>query len=105
MSAAPDLSPVKREAVAWFTRQRGGLTDAEGRELRRYVAVERFSILGRLRYDNRLRVTQTGTQPGRQLVMEVLSSARVTVRFVFDFAPTDAGSLVTATVTLRMPTL
>ena len=33
MSAAPDLSPVKREAVAWFTRQRGGLTDAEGREL------------------------------------------------------------------------
>ena len=33
MSAAPDLSPVKREAVAWFTRRQGGLTDAEMREL------------------------------------------------------------------------
>src|SRR6185437_13333902 len=33
MSAAPDLSPVKREAVAWFTRRQGGLTDAELREL------------------------------------------------------------------------
>ncbi|MEV1285642.1 SRPBCC family protein [Micromonospora sp. NPDC049679] len=80
-------------------------TDATGREVVRYVAVERFAILGPLRYDNLLRVTQTGTVPGRQLVMEVLSSARVTVRFVFDIEPAEAGSLVTATVTLRMPTL
>jgi transmembrane sensor len=30
---ALELSPVKQQAVAWFTRQRGGLTDAEAREL------------------------------------------------------------------------
>jgi ligand-binding SRPBCC domain-containing protein len=80
-------------------------TDTAGREILRYVSVERFPILGPLRYDNLLRVTQTGTDPGRQLVMEVLSSARVTVRFVFDFEAAEAGSLVTVTVTLRMPTL
>ncbi|HEX6860048.1 MAG TPA: FecR domain-containing protein [Caulobacteraceae bacterium] len=31
--SAPQLSPTKTEAIAWFTRQRGGLTDAEAREL------------------------------------------------------------------------
>ncbi|SDX95805.1 Polyketide cyclase / dehydrase and lipid transport [Micromonospora pattaloongensis] len=77
----------------------------ESREVLRYVAVERFRLLGPLRYDNRLRVTQTDTVPGRQLVMEVRSSARVRVRFVFDVAPAPAGSVVTVTATLRMPTL
>ena len=33
MSAAPELPAVKQAAVAWFTRQRGGLTEAESREL------------------------------------------------------------------------
>ena len=40
MSAAPDLSPVKREAVAWFTRRQGGLTDAELRELNAWLDAE-----------------------------------------------------------------
>ncbi|HYG27668.1 MAG TPA: FecR domain-containing protein [Caulobacteraceae bacterium] len=31
--SAPDLAPVKQAAVAWFTRQRGGLTPEETREL------------------------------------------------------------------------
>ncbi len=33
MSAAPELSAVKREAVAWFTRRQGGLSEAEQCEL------------------------------------------------------------------------
>ncbi|MEV7230454.1 MULTISPECIES: SRPBCC family protein [Polymorphospora] len=70
----------------------------------RFVAVERFRIAGPLRYDNILRVTQTATVPDRQLVLDVLSPARVTVRFVMDLAPLDdGGTEVTVTVTLRMP--
>ncbi|HEX5775759.1 MAG TPA: DUF4880 domain-containing protein, partial [Caulobacteraceae bacterium] len=40
MSAAPELSAVKREAVAWFTRQRGGLTEAETRELDAWLGAD-----------------------------------------------------------------
>ncbi|WFE26949.1 SRPBCC family protein [Solwaraspora sp. WMMD791] len=80
-------------------------TDDAGRAVLRFVAVERFRIVGPLRYDNILHVRQTVTEPGRQLVMEVRSPARVSVRFVLDVAPVDTGSLVTVTVSLRMPTL
>ncbi|HSK40379.1 MAG TPA: FecR domain-containing protein, partial [Arenibaculum sp.] len=40
MSAPAELSTVKKEAVAWFTRQRGGLTDTEGRELEAWLDVD-----------------------------------------------------------------
>jgi len=40
MSAAPELTPIKREAVAWFTRRQGGLTDAEMRELDAWLEVD-----------------------------------------------------------------
>ncbi|BCJ66566.1 SRPBCC family protein [Polymorphospora rubra] len=78
-------------------------TGPDGRAVVRFVAVERFRIAGPLRYDNILRVTQTATGPDRQLVLDVLSPARVTVRFVMDLAPLDDGTEVTVTVTLRMP--
>ncbi|MDG4767600.1 SRPBCC family protein [Solwaraspora sp. WMMD406] len=90
-------------------------TDDAGRAVLRYVAVERFTIAGPLRYDNVLRVRQTATVPGRELVLEVRSPAWVSVRFVMTVAPhhtgpaatspAATGSRVTVTVRLRMPTL
>ncbi|WP_326555326.1 SRPBCC family protein [Micromonospora sp. NBC_01813] len=87
-------------------------TDAAGRAVLRYVAVERFRIVGPLRYDNILQVRQTNTEPGRQLVVEVRSPARVSVRFVIEMEPfgmdseaTGTGSAVTITITLTMPTI
>jgi len=40
MSAAPELSPVKQEAVAWFTRTRGAMTEAQTRELDSWLAAD-----------------------------------------------------------------
>lgn len=87
-------------------------TDAAGREVLRYVAVERFRIGGPLRYDNVLHVRQTNTEPGHQLVMEVRSPARVSVRFVMEIEssvpatpPAVTGSTVSVTVDLTMPTV
>ncbi|MFV2021241.1 SRPBCC family protein [Micromonospora sp. LOL_023] len=87
-------------------------TDAAGREVLRYVAVERFRFGGLLRYDNVLHVRQTNTEPSRQLVMEVRSPARVSVRFVMEIEstalamePAVTGSTVTVTVSLTMPTI
>lgn len=50
--SAPQLPPVKKEAVAWFTRQRGRLTDAEARELDAWLEadpahVEAFEAVAR----------------------------------------------------------
>jgi hypothetical protein len=94
------LSPL---IVAVRDIERG--TDAAGRTVLSFISVERFRLIGALRYDNILHVRQTNTEPGRQLVMEVRSPARVSVRFVMDVEPADAGSVVTVTVSLTMPTL
>ncbi|WFE24026.1 SRPBCC family protein [Solwaraspora sp. WMMD937] len=80
-------------------------TDADGHTVLRYVAVERFKIVGPLRYDNILHVRQTETDPGRRLVMQVRSPARVSVRFVMETEPDGTGSAVTVTVSLTMPAL
>lgn len=114
------LSPL---IVAVRDIERG--TDAAGRTVLSFVSVERFRLVGPLRYDNILHVRQTNTEPGRQLVMQVRSPARVSVRFVMDIEPAEggpaavtsartepvaagpdgAGSIVTVTVSLTMPTL
>lgn len=80
-------------------------TDAQGRAVVRYLSVETFKFLGFIRYDNRIRVTTTLTQPGVQLVSDVDSPMWVKVRFVFDLQPGDGGTWIQETVTARMPGL
>lgn len=80
-------------------------TDAQGCAVVSYLSVERFTFLGFIRYDNRIRVTTTLTQPDRQLVSDVDSPLSVKVRFVFDLQPGDSGTWLHETVTARMPGL
>lgn len=77
--------------------------DAKGRAVVRYESVERFMFLGLIRYDNRIKVTMTLTQPERQIVSDVDSPMRVKVRFVFDLQPEGAGTQIHETVTAQMP--
>jgi hypothetical protein len=78
-------------------------TDAEGHAVVRYQSVERFRFLGVIRYDNRIRVTMTLTQPQRQIISDVDSPMQVRLRFVFDLQPENGGTQVRETVTAQMP--
>lgn len=80
-------------------------SDEQGRALVRYVSVEQFHFLGVLRYDNRIRVTTTLTEPQQQIVSDVDSPFGVKVRFVFDFESEGGGTWVRETITADMPRL
>ena len=75
--------------------------DPQGREVQRYVSVERFHFLGFIRYDNLIRVTTTLTQPPAQLISEVDSPGWVHVQFVFDLQPDAEGTWIDETVTAQ----
>lgn len=80
-------------------------TDAQGRAVMRYLSIERFKFLGFIRYDNRIHVTTTLTQPQRQIVSNVDSPLWVKVKFVFDLQPEDGGTWIHETVSAQMPGL
>jgi len=80
-------------------------SDEQGRAVMRYLSIERFRFLGFIRYDNRIRVTTTLTQPNQQLVSNVDSPLWVKVRFVFDLQPEGSGTWIHETVTAQMPGL
>ena len=75
--------------------------DPQGREVQRYLSVERFHFLGFIRYDNLIRVTTTLTQPPAQLISDVDSPMWVRVRFVFDLQPDAEGTWIDETVTAQ----
>ncbi len=79
--------------------------DQQGREVQRYLSVERFHFLGFIRYDNLIRVTTTLTQPPAQLISEVDSPGWVHMQFVFDFQPDAEGTWIEETVTAQAPLL
>nr|MDT0656764.1 SRPBCC family protein [Micromonospora sp. DSM 115978] len=64
--------------------------DERGRDVVTYLAVERFRA-GPLRWDNRIRVTMTATDPGRQLVSEVVSPGKVRLTATVDLTECPAG--------------
>ncbi|MBC9718651.1 SRPBCC family protein [Streptomyces sp. TRM66268-LWL] len=69
----------------------------------RYVAVERFRILGPLRWDNPIRVTMTFPEPGRRIVSEVHSPGGVRLTATVVLTPMDAGTQITETVRVTYP--
>jgi carbon monoxide dehydrogenase subunit G len=77
--------------------------DAEGRSTVGYVAVERFRWARFVRWDNPIRVVLTQARPGSQLVSDVTSPARVSLRATVDLRPDPAGTRVTETVDVRAP--
>ncbi|MDG4798833.1 SRPBCC family protein [Micromonospora sp. WMMD1082] len=77
--------------------------DAEGRAVADYVAVERFRLVGPVRWDNRIRVRMVSTRPGDQLVSDVRSPGRVTLRAVVDLTAVTDGTRVRERVTANAP--
>ncbi|NGO77387.1 SRPBCC family protein [Streptomyces sp. YC504] len=71
----------------------------------RYVAVERFRVLGPLRWDNPIRVTMTFPEPGRRIVSDVRSPGRVRLTATVELAPDGAGTRVSETVSVTYPKL
>lgn len=78
-------------------------TDGQGHAVVRYLSIERFNFLGFIRYDNRIRVSTTLTQPQKQLVSHVDSPLWVKMKFVFDLQPEDSGTWVQETISAQMP--
>ena len=79
--------------------------DNEGRQTRRYLAVERFRFLGFLRYDNPIRVLVTLAKPEELLINDVEARFNVRVNFVTTFQPENGGTQVAETVTIHAPHL
>ncbi|GIJ79126.1 Carbon monoxide dehydrogenase subunit G [Micromonospora phaseoli] len=77
--------------------------DAEGRGVTDYVAVERFRLVGPLRWDNRIRVRMVSTPPHGPLVSEVRSPGWVTLRAVVELTPMPEGTRVDERVTAHAP--
>ncbi len=76
----------------------------DGEEIR-YVAVERFRILGPLRWDNPIRVTMTFPEPQRRIVSEVRSPGNVRLTATVELTPKDGGTHVAETVRVTYPKL
>jgi hypothetical protein len=77
--------------------------DARGRAVARYLAVERFRLVGPVRWDNPIRVRMVATRPGAQLVSDVRSPGRVSLRAVVDLAAEAGGTRVREGVTADAP--
>jgi carbon monoxide dehydrogenase subunit G len=67
-----------------------------------YTAVERFRF-GPLSWNNRIRVTMTGTTPDRQVRNSVVSPGAVRLIATVDLVPDADGTIVTETIELRSP--
>ncbi|MFC8905808.1 SRPBCC family protein, partial [Micromonospora sp. NPDC057140] len=77
--------------------------DVHGRAVAHYVAVERFRLVGPVRWDNPIRVRMVATRPGEQLVSEVHSPGWVSLRAVVDLAAVAGGTRVREQVTAAAP--
>jgi hypothetical protein len=80
-------------------------TDAQGRARVAYVAVERFRFARVLHWDNAIKVVMTLTEPGRELVSEVVSPGRVRLTSRVVLTPQDGKTRVTETVNVTSPAL
>ncbi|MGW0502268.1 SRPBCC family protein [Micromonospora sp. NPDC003241] len=79
--------------------------DADGRAVTDYVAVERFRMVGPLRWDNHIRVRMVATRPGSQIVSDVRSPGWVWLRAVVDLTPETDGTRIRESVTAGAPLL
>lgn len=79
--------------------------DVEGRAVAEYVAVERFRLVGPLRWDNRIQVRMVSTPPHGPLVSEVRSPGRVSLRAVVELTAVPEGTRVVERVTADAPAL
>ncbi|WBB52001.1 SRPBCC family protein [Verrucosispora sp. WMMD573] len=77
--------------------------DAEGRATADYLAVERFRLVGPLRWDNRIRVRMVSTPPHGPLVSEVRSPGWVSLRAVVELTPVPEGTRVDEWITAHAP--
>lgn len=90
------LSPLVVEAAD--VREEGGVVH--------YVAVERFRILGPLRYDNRIKVTLRAddADPARLVVAgDVDSPGGVTLAYAYEISPEGAGARVLDRIEVAAP--
>lgn len=69
----------------------------------RYRSIERFKFGGIFHYDNRLDVTMTLSPSKTRIIADVQSQFSVTVRFIYDLAPSEGQTQVTETITVQMP--
>ncbi|WP_250001518.1 SRPBCC family protein [Actinoplanes sp. M2I2] len=67
-----------------------------------YVAVERFRF-GPFHWDNPIRVTLNGAQPGRRLVSDVVSPGGVRLTATVDLAPAEEGAALTESIEVSSP--
>ncbi|GIJ22457.1 SRPBCC family protein [Micromonospora lutea] len=77
--------------------------DTEGRAVAEYVAVERFRLVGPVRWDNRIRVRMVSTPPHGPLVSEVRSPGWVSLRAVVTLTAVPEGTRVHERVTAEAP--
>ncbi|MCZ7419981.1 SRPBCC family protein [Verrucosispora sp. WMMA2121] len=77
--------------------------DAEGRAVAEYLAVERFRLVGPVRWDNRIRVRMVSTPPHGPLVSQVRSPGWVSLRAVVTLTAGSAGTRVHERVTADAP--
>ncbi|WP_307868181.1 SRPBCC family protein [Micromonospora sp. C95] len=77
--------------------------DAEGRAVAEYLAVERFRLIGPVRWDNRIRVRLVSTPPHGPLVSEVRSPGRVSLCAVVELHPVVGGTRVHERVSADAP--
>jgi hypothetical protein len=69
----------------------------------RYQAVERFSLFGKLSYDNVIAVTLVADAADRTVSGDVVSPGRVRMAYRFGITPSGDGAAVTDTLLLRAP--
>ncbi|MEG3636687.1 SRPBCC family protein [Micromonospora palythoicola] len=77
--------------------------DDEGRAVAEYLAVERFRLVGPVRWDNRIRVRMVSTPPHGPLVSEVSSPGWVSLRAAVTLTAESAGTRVHERVTADAP--
>ena len=79
------------------------VTDSRGRAAVAYVAVERFRFARVLHWDNHIKVVMTATEPGRELVSDVVSPGRVRLTARVALTALDRGTQVTESVDVTFP--
>jgi hypothetical protein len=84
------------------------VTDSRGLVAVAYVAVERFRFARVLHWDNHIKVVMTSTEPGRELVSDVVSPGWVRLTSRVTLTPLDHGTVgngtqVTESVDVTFP--
>ena len=77
--------------------------DDDGRNFIEYVAVERFQPTKLIRWNNRIHVVITLTQPGRELVSGVVSPGGVRLTATVELTDEPAGTRVTERIEVTAP--